>query len=195
MGDGGFADEGESELKVRDARPDGKDGGEDGWVNGREGNPLEHDPAEGYHLSDGADFARPVRLDFDASLVVVENPEAAHDNDVAGDDEDNEPDRESPSFGAPWKDREGGEGEEEEALVGERIEEGSEFGELVELARKITIEGVGDSSNHKDGNGGPAKGFDTRAVLNTEAIVNGDRYEERDTQEAKDGDVGRNVHR
>ena len=57
MQGGNLANESKSKLKVRNARPSGKDRGEDCGVEGGKGDPLEHDPAEGDHLGDGADFA------------------------------------------------------------------------------------------------------------------------------------------
>ena len=151
MSGGRLTDEGEAELKVGNSRPSGEDSGENGGVKRREGNPFQHDPAEGDHLSNGADFARPVGFDFNAGLVVVENPEAADDDDVAGDDEDNEPRRQSPAFWSPRKDGKGGEGEEEEALIRQRIEKGPELRKLIEFASKVAIESVGDGGDDEDG--------------------------------------------
>lgn len=136
-----------------------------------------------------------MRDDFDASLIVMENPKAAYDDDVAGDNENNEPDGKSPTFGTPGKDGKGGEGEEKEAFVGEGVEKGPEFGKLIELTGKVAIKSVGNRSDDEDDDGGPAKGFVTNAIFDAQAIVDGDRDEERDTQEAEDGDVSGNVHR
>ena len=181
-------------MEVGDARPNGEDGGENGGIDRREGNPLEHDPSKGKHLGDGADLSGPMRDDFNSGLVVMKNPKAAHNDDVAGDDEDDEPHGEAPAFGPPRKNSESGEGEEEEAFVGERIEKGSEFGELIELTCEVAVESVGERGDDEDGHRNPAKGFVAGTILNTQTIVDGDCDKERNAQQTKDGDVSGDVH-
>ena len=72
-------------AEVFDAGPDGEDGGGDGRVDGGEGNDFQHHPAEKYHLGDGADFSTPVGADGHVRVEIVQNPDAANNNDVSKD--------------------------------------------------------------------------------------------------------------
>lgn len=131
-----------------------------------------------------------MRFDFNASLVVVQNPKPADDNDVAGDDEDDEPRRELPAVGPPREDGESGEGEEEEAFVGEGIEEGAELGELIKLASEVSIEGVGEGGDNEDADGSPTESFVGIAAFDPKAVVDSYCYEDGDQKKPEDGDVG-----
>ena len=123
------------------ARPDREDGSNDGGVEGGEVEELEHDPAEGDHLSQGADFAGPMRLDGDPTIDEIKNPNANDDFDVARDDEDEEPHRKTPIL-APVHQGQGDKAGEEESLVGEGIEDGTDEGFLIKAAGDPAIDPV-----------------------------------------------------
>lgn len=187
-------EEAQPELEVSDPGPSGKNSGENCGVEWGNGDPLEHHPAEGDHLGDGANFTRPMGLDFHPGLVVMENPEAAHDDNVAGDNKDDEPWGQLPAIWPPGKDREGGECEEEETLVGQGIEKGSELGELIELPREVAIKGVADGGNGEDDDREPAQGFIRIAAADAKAVIDRQRNKDWDEQQSDDGDLSRQIH-
>ena len=127
---------------VSDAGPEGEDAGDDAGVNGREGDDCEHDPAEGEHLGDGADFAGPVWDDFDLAVVAVENFDAAEDDAVAQDDDGGKPEGEVPAGRAPIDEGKGDDAGEEEGFVGDGVDVGAEFGALIVAPRDPSIDTI-----------------------------------------------------
>ena len=148
----------QSLTKIGMARPDREDCRNDGGVEGGEVEELEHDPAEGDHLGHGADFTGPMRIDGDPAIDEIKNPNANDDFDVARDDEDEEPHRETPIL-APVHQGQGDEAGEEERFVGEGIEDGTDEGFLIKAASDPAIEPVHRCCDNVSSHREPARCF------------------------------------
>ena len=142
-------------MEVGDAGPDGEDGGDDGRNDGGDVEELEHDPAEGDHLGDSADFPGPVRIDGDAAVDEVENPDSDDDFQVPHDHENEKPHGEVPIL-PPVDEGHGDESGEEEGFITEGIENGSEEAFLIELSRDPSIEPIKGGGEDVGADGEPA---------------------------------------
>jgi hypothetical protein len=179
---------------VGDAGPDGEDSCDDAGVNGREGDDFEHDPAEGEHLGDGADFAGPVGNDFDLAVVAVQDFDAAEDDAVAQDDDGGKPEGEVPAGRAPIDEGEGDDAGEEEGFVSDGVDVGAKGGALVEAAGDPAVDAIGAGGGDKHAKCPPAHGFQRLVDMDGVAIVKSQRGKHGDQTDPCDGDFASEGH-
>lgn len=152
---------------------------------------VDGDPEYGDHLEGSGDLAGPVGGDSAGTREVVDDESTGDGHDVAEDDDDGEPEGE---FLAPIGEAESKDCREEEELVGEGVEDGSEAALLVEMAGDVAIHGITQGGDGEGGDGGdpqrPVRGARCHAL----AIVDREPDEDRDQKDAKNRDLGGDGH-
>jgi len=127
--------------KIFISGPKGEKGGENDGVNRVDDGDMEHDPTHRDHLGGGADFPGPVGVDGNFSVDFEEDDDAAEDFEIAGHDEDDEPDGEVPIL-APVDHGRGDEPGHEKGFIGDGVEDGPGEGLLVEVARDPAVDSI-----------------------------------------------------
>ncbi len=128
----------------------------------------------------------------------MQDPSADQNDGVPSDDENREPCWKSAVIGvdfAPIADAQSDNAAEEQALVGDRVENRAECAPLFVAARDVAIESVADGCDQKNGDGGEALPLQRCAALNTLAIIDRHGDEHRDHQDARNGDLVGSRHR
>lgn len=117
---------------------------------------MQHDPTHRNHLGDGADFAAPVGFDGDLIVNEVKNADPPDDLEITENDKNDEPNREVP-IDAPVD--EGGDDEtgHEKGFIGERVEDGSREGLLIEVSRDPPVDSIEHRGQSVNRNRQPAK--------------------------------------
>ena len=158
---------------------------------------MQHHPADGDHLQNGGDFARPVRFHIHFAVEQIKHDRADEDDGVACDDEDRKPDGEPAVVGigfTPVADAERDDAAEEQTFIGDRIQDNAQPAPLFVTTRHITIETIANRSDQKDQNGGEALPLERFTVFNALAIIDRHRDKRRDHQNPGDGDLVRGGH-
>src|SRR5882724_1097072 len=111
----------------------------------------------------------------------------ADENDgISGDNENGKPGWKSSVLGidiAPIADAQGDDGAQEQAFIGNRIENRAERAALFVAARDISIESVADGCDQKNRDRGKTLPFEWLAALNALAVIDGHRDEDRNHQD------------
>lgn len=152
---------------------------------------IEQDPQDGDDLREGGDFPGPVRENAAESGDVVDQEGGADAGDVLENDQRRKPQREMLPPGGEAERDDGG---EQQQLVCQRIEDGAEACALVEVARDPAIHRITHRRDAEDSRSPQAQGFVGMAGLHAVAVVDHEPDENRDEQDAEDGDLIGEVH-
>ena len=108
---------------------------------------LQEDAGDGDHLQRGGGFADPARFHHHLADKIMQNDRAGNNDDIARDDEHRKPDG---KFIRPVAEAERDDGREQQALVGDGIEDHAEPAALIVTARDVAVDAVAGRRGDKD---------------------------------------------
>ena len=151
--------------------------------------PFQQNPADEDHLKNGGNFAGEVRADSDFANDEPDENSAHAKEKIAADDDAGEPKGNGTEIRMVIE-SEQDDGGDEQKFIGSGVENGAEFALLMVFA--------GDVAIHAVQNGGDGKGEQTRKTADfvTGAdVVDSRDHEERDEEDAQDGNFVGGGHR
>jgi len=137
----------------------------------------DEDQGDRDHLEGGRGFAHPAWFYLDFADEVMEQGGADEDDGIASDDEDGEPEG---KFVGPIAEAEGDDGGEEEAFVGDGVEDDAETAALVVVAGDVAIDAVAGGGDEEYEDGDNALPILRMAGLPAASVIDGHHHEDRD---------------
>src|SRR5437762_4612793 len=158
---------------------------------------LQHHPRDRRHLQNSSDFAGPTWFYMHFAVEQMQYTRPDENHGIARDNENGKPGWKPPVLRidiAPIADAQCNDGAQEQAFIGNRIENRAERAALFVTTRDISIEPVAYGCDQKNRDCGKTLPFERLAALDALAIIDSHRDEYRNHQDPNHRDFVRSRH-